>query len=92
MTVTNPAGQGLQTDKPGKSVWRRFALELAVGAVLGFLAWSLSGPTIISWWYEPPSRDAFSCAGSVRIALLQFVKMQLGAAVVGRRVFRKTGA
>jgi hypothetical protein len=71
--------------------------------VLGFLAWSLSGPTIISWWYEPPSRDAFSCAGSVRMALLQFVKMQLGAAVVGafgfalllfvgRRVFRKTGA
>lgn len=78
---------------------RRLGLELAVGAVLGFVAWSLAGPTVIGWWYEPPSKDAFSCAGSVRIALSQFVKMQLGAAVggaagfaallfAGRRIFR----
>ena len=82
---------------------RRLALELAIGAVLGFVAWSLTGPTVISWWYEPPSKDAFSCAGSVRIALAQFVKMQLGAALFGaggfaavlfggRRIFRSSGS
>jgi hypothetical protein len=80
-------------------VGRRTALELAVGAVLGFLGWSFAGPTIIGWWYEPPSKDAFSCAGSVKMALAEFVKMQLFSAIggavgfalllfVGRRVFR----
>jgi hypothetical protein len=84
---------------PSSSPGRRFLLELAIGAVLGFIAWSLAGPTVIGWWYEPPSKDAFSCAGSVRTALSQFVKMQLGAAVAGagglatllfagRRIFR----
>jgi hypothetical protein len=57
--------------------------QLAGGAVLGFVLSSVFGPTVISWWYEPPSRDAFSCAGSVRTALGQFVTMQLVAAGVG---------
>jgi hypothetical protein len=84
---------------PSSSTGRRLLLELAIGAILGFIAWSLAGPTVIGWWYEPPSKDAFSCAGSVRVALGQFVKMQLGAALggaagfaallfAGRRIFR----
>jgi hypothetical protein len=59
------------------------AAQVAGGAVLGFVASSVLGPTIISWWYEPPSRDAFSCASSVRSALGQFVAMQLVCAAVG---------
>jgi len=88
---------------PGGFTGRRLALELAVGAVIGFVAWSLTGPTVIGWWYEPPSKDAFSCAGSVRNALTQFVEMQLGAAIIGalgfaallfgaRRFFKKKPA
>jgi hypothetical protein len=56
---------------------------LAGGAVLGFASSSVAGPSVISWWYEPPSKDAFSCAGSVRTALAQFVTMQLICAAVG---------
>ena len=59
------------------------ALEGAIGAVLGFVAACLAGPALISWWYEPPSKDAFSCAGSVRTALGQFVTLQLVCAGVG---------
>ena len=59
------------------------AAQVAGGAVLGFVLSTLIGPTIISWWYEPPSRDAFSCASSVRSALGQFVMMQLICAAVG---------
>lgn len=51
--------------------------------MLGFAGSSVAGPSVISWWYEPPSRDAFSCAGSVRTALSQFVTMQLICAGVG---------
>jgi hypothetical protein len=62
---------------------KRTATGAATGAVLGFVAWSVAGPAVISWWYEPPSKDAFSCAGSVKAALSQFVVMQLVAAAVG---------
>src|ERR1043165_4365935 len=68
---------------PGTSLVKRTASSAAVGAVLGFVAWSVIGPAVISWWYEPPSKDAFSCAGSVKTALSQFVTMQLVSAAIG---------
>lgn len=64
-------------------VARRLALEVAIGAVLGFLTWSIVGPSVMGWWYEPPSKDALSCAGSVRSALSQFVVVEIFAAVGG---------
>jgi hypothetical protein len=64
------------------TVWRR-AGEVLAGSAVGFLAWSFVGPGLIGWWYEPPSKDAFSCAGSVRAALGKFVVMQLVSAVTG---------
>ncbi|SRR5260221_2890882 len=73
----------MQEQQPAASLARRLGLEAAIGAALGFVASSLGGPAVISWWYEPPSKDAFSCAGSVRTALSQFVVMQLICAVVG---------
>jgi hypothetical protein len=62
---------------------RRVGVALASGAVLGFAVSSFVGPSIIGWWYEPPIKDAFSCASSVRGALGQFVTMQLVCAAVG---------
>jgi hypothetical protein len=62
---------------------RGIGVQLAVGGVLGFAASSFVGPAIIGWWYEPPIKDAFSCASSVRAALSQFVTMQLICAAVG---------
>jgi len=68
---------------PSAPTARRIGAQLAVGAVLGFAASSFGGPAVIGWWYEPPIKDAFSCASSVRAALTQFVKMQLICAVLG---------
>jgi hypothetical protein len=62
---------------------RRVGTHLAVGSVLGFAASCFAGPSVIGWWYAPPIKDAFSCASSVRAALIQFVKMQLICAVLG---------
>jgi hypothetical protein len=75
----NPADPGAIT----KSGRRRLAAELLGGAVVGFAIACIAGPNAIGWWYEPPSKDAFSCAGSVRIALGEFVKLQLVCAVIG---------
>jgi hypothetical protein len=62
---------------------RHFGAQLAGGATLGFAASCFFGPGFLGWWYEPPIKDAFSCASSVRAALSQFVKMQLISAAVG---------
>jgi hypothetical protein len=62
---------------------KRLLLAIFVGVAVGFLGASFGGPRLISWWYEPPSRDAFSCAGSVRTALAQFVTFQLVCAGIG---------
>ena len=61
----------------------RIAMQVGAGALLGLTGSSLGGPSVISWWYEPPSKDAFSCAGSVKSALSQFVTMQLICAAAG---------
>jgi divalent metal cation (Fe/Co/Zn/Cd) transporter len=78
----------MDAQSPGQktSFARKLALELAVGAILGFVGWSLGGPAVISLWYAPPSRDAFSCAGTVKEALSQFVTMQLVCAFAGGAV------
>ena len=61
----------------------RIAIQLGAGAFFGLTAAGLGGPSVISWWYEPPSRDAFSCAGSVKSALGQFVVAQLTCGAIG---------
>ncbi len=69
--------------RPPPSRLRRMGVGLAVGGVVGFSLSCVIGPSIIGWWYEPPIKDAFSCATSVRAALKQFVTMQLVSAAVG---------
>ncbi len=62
---------------------RRTVYELGAGLALGFVAASLIGPRMISWWYEPPSQTALSCGASVNDALAGFVRLQLVTAAVG---------
>lgn len=62
---------------------RRRGLEGAVGMLAGLVLACLSGPQFVSFWYKPPSGDAFSCAGTVTEALNYFVKLQLAAGVIG---------
>lgn len=60
----------------------RIVVPLAVGALLGLLAWCFGGPAVVSWWYEPPVKDALSCAPSVRQAVGNFVNWGLGVAAI----------
>lgn len=62
---------------------KRRAIEGAVGMLAGLVLACLSGPAFVSFWYKPPSGDAFSCAGSVTEALSDFVKLQLFAGLLG---------
>jgi hypothetical protein len=62
---------------------KRTVAEALVGSAVGFIVWSFMGPGMIGWWYEPPSKDAFSCAGSVKTALGQFITMQIVFAFTG---------
>ena len=72
----------VETSSPSL-VWRCVAVQLAVGAAIGFIATCFFGPGLLGWWYEPPVKEAFSCASSVRSAISQFVVMQLISAAVG---------
>ncbi len=96
MTETNPRATTNTTPRR----FRRTAIEVTIGVALGFIAGTVFGPQLIKVWYEPPSKDAFSCAGSVEKALGQFVIFQLVTAALGglllalilfflRRVFSK---
>lgn len=69
--------------EPTTRTGRRTLLELLAGIVLGVVVASVWGPIAVSWWYKPPSEDAFSCAGTVEKALGQFVLLQLGMAAAG---------
>lgn len=65
-----------------KTAWRRVAESMA-GAAAGFLVWSIFGPNLLGWWYEPPVKDVISCSNAVRVAVGQFVMAQLVSALVG---------
>jgi Mg/Co/Ni transporter MgtE len=67
---------------PSGSTGKRTIAELLIGAALGMGLTGVFGPGVISWWYQPPIKDAFSCASSVQAALEQFVWMQLTVAAV----------
>jgi glycopeptide antibiotics resistance protein len=58
-------------------------MQLAIGAVIGFTVTCIFGPGLLGWWYEPPVKEVFSCASSVRGAIGQFVIMQLISAAIG---------
>lgn len=73
----------MEQETSSGSPFKWVVAQLAGGAALGFIASNLFGPTVISWWYKPPSQDAFSCAPTVESALGQFVTMQLVAATLG---------
>jgi hypothetical protein len=64
----------------------RITMPLAIGALLGLLVWSFGGPTVVSWWYEPPVKEALSCAPSVRQAVTDFVRWGLGVAAISALV------
>lgn len=66
-----------------QSTLKRRGIEGAVGTLLGLVLACLSGPQFVSFWYKPPSGDAFNCAGTVNEALSYFVKLQLTAGIVG---------
>jgi hypothetical protein len=73
----------MANDSTAMSTPMRTVIAAGGGTLLGLILSSLGGPALISWWYEPPSRDAFSCAGSVKTALSQFVTFQVSCALVG---------
>ena len=68
------------------SIAPRVTVPLAVGALIGLLGWSFGGPTVVSWWYEPPVKDALSCAPSVRQAVADFVRWGLSVAAISALV------
>jgi hypothetical protein len=70
-------------DKAAASGPRYIIAQLTGGAALGFAASCIFGPGVLGWWYEPPIKDAFSCASSVRDALAKFVTMELISAGSG---------
>jgi hypothetical protein len=62
---------------------RRRGVEAAIGMLAGLVLACVSGPAFVSFWYRPPSGDAFNCAGTVTEALGDFVKLELFAGLVG---------
>lgn len=57
--------------------------ESFAGSAVGFILWSIFGPGLLGWWYEPPVKEVVSCANAVRVAVGQFVIAQLVSALAG---------
>ena len=62
---------------------RRRGIEGAIGMLTGLVLACLAGPKFVSFWYKPPSGDAFNCAGTVTDALAYFVELQLVLGLIG---------
>lgn len=61
---------------------KRTAFELAVGAAVGFVLWSLAGKGMTSMLFGSLG-GTFSCRADVELALDKFLSMQLYSALLG---------
>lgn len=61
---------------------KRTAVQLAVGASLGFTAWSLIGAWLTSLMFSSLG-GTFSCKADVEAALSKFISMQMYSALAG---------
>ncbi len=58
-----------------------------LGVMFGTMMALFLGPKIVGAWYEPTGREALSCSGPVREALMAFVWIQVGITVVCALLF-----
>jgi hypothetical protein len=78
LPVPNPPVPSAPPSSSGR-IW----IPLVSGVVLGVVLWSLIGPMAVGWWSGPLLADGLSCGPTVERAVVFFVKVELGAAVVG---------
>ena len=69
------------------SILRRRAVEGSLGVLVGVVFACLNGPWLLSLLYKPLGSSAVSCGPDVDNALSYFVKVQLGAGLVGGVMF-----
>jgi hypothetical protein len=80
-----PMSEGIVEVKP--SLLRRRAIEGSLGILAGVVLACLNGPWLLSLLYKPLGSSAVSCGPDVDNALSYFVKVQLGAGLVGGVMF-----
>jgi hypothetical protein len=61
---------------------KRTAVEMLIGAVVGFTGWCLAGKSLTSMMFSSIG-GTFSCQADVEAALTKFLTMQLYSALVG---------
>jgi hypothetical protein len=57
-------------------------VSFVVGVVIGDVLWSLLGPALVGWWSGPLLSGGLSCGPTVERAVMFFVKVELGVAIV----------
>lgn len=62
-------------------------LSTLFGVVFGTLVALFLGPKVVGAWYEPTGREALSCFGPVREALMAFVWIQVAITIVVALLF-----
>lgn len=54
-----------------------------LGLVGGHLLATWVGPSLLSWWFEPPVQLGFNCTEPIRWAMQRLITLQLVGSVIG---------
>lgn len=57
-------------------------LSILLGTCFGTVAALFIAPKVVGYWYEPTGREAISCFGPVREAIMAFVWVQVAITVL----------
>jgi len=82
-----PMSEAVVASQVKASPVRRRAIEGSIGMLVGVVFACLNGPWLLSLLYKPLGSSAVSCGPDVDNALSYFVKVQLGAGLMGGVAF-----
>lgn len=62
---------------------KKFILFVAIGVFIGNFSATFFGPSLLTWWFEPPVNTPINCTEPIKWAMERLVTLQMTGSAIG---------